>query len=61
MTDCNKLFSFKQLMRLFDKEDVSISDHMNEFQGQLEQLNNVGVNFDDNILGLWLLDTLPDS
>ena len=57
----NKLFLLKQLMQLRYEEDTPISDHVNEFQGLLDQLSNVGVKFDDEILGLWLLNTLPDS
>ena len=60
-TGNNKLFLLKQLMQLRYKEDIPISDHVNEFQGLLDQLSNVGVKFDDEILGLWLLNTLPDS
>ena len=48
-------------MQLRHKEGTPISDHANEFQGLLDQLPNVGVKFDDEILGLWLLNTLPDS
>ena len=48
-------------MQLRYKEGTPISDHANEFQGLLDQLSNVGVKFDYEILGLWLLNTLPDS
>ena len=43
------------------KEDTPTADHVNDFQGLLDQLSNVGVQFDDEILGLWLLNTLLDS
>ncbi|KAH0687852.1 hypothetical protein KY285_018422 [Solanum tuberosum] len=43
------------------KEGNPILDHINDFQGVLDQLSEMGVNFDDEIQGLWLLNTLPDS
>jgi len=48
-------------MNLRYKEDTSISDHLSEFQGCFDQLSSIGVKFEDEILGLWLLNTLPDS
>ena len=35
--------------------------HINDFQGILDQLSRTSVNFDDEIQGLLLLNTLPDS
>ena len=57
----NKLFLLKQAMNLRYKEDMSISDNLSEFQGCFDQLSSMGVKFEDEILGLWLLNTLPDS
>jgi len=57
----NKLFLLKQAMNLRYKEGTSISDHLSEFQGCFDQLSSMGVKFEDEILGLWLLNTLPDS
>jgi hypothetical protein len=48
-------------MNLRYKEGTSISDHLNDFQGLLDQLSGMGIKFDDEVLGLWLLNTLPDS
>ena len=48
-------------MQLIYKEGPPIFNHVNEFQGLLDQLSNVGVKFDDETLGLWLLNTLLDS
>jgi len=48
-------------MNLRYKEGKSISDHLSEFQGCFDQLSSMGVKFEDEILGLWLLNTLPDS
>ncbi|VFQ74335.1 unnamed protein product [Cuscuta campestris] len=47
-------------MNLRFKEGSFISDHLNEFQGCFDQLSDMGVKFEDEILGLWLLNTLPD-
>ncbi|KAK8558827.1 hypothetical protein V6N12_042120 [Hibiscus sabdariffa] len=43
------------------KEGTSTSDHVSEFQSVMNQLLGMSVKFDDEILGLWLLATLPDS
>ncbi|KAH0781704.1 hypothetical protein KY290_001302 [Solanum tuberosum] len=60
-TGNNKLFLLKKLMTFKYKEDSLILDHINDFQGVLDQLSGMGVNFDDEMQGLWLLNTLPDS
>ena len=60
-TGNNKLFLLKQVMHLTYNENSSISDHLNDFQGCFDQLSGMGVKFDDEILALWLLNTLPDS
>ncbi|KAK8600833.1 hypothetical protein V6N12_050681 [Hibiscus sabdariffa] len=43
------------------KEGMSTADHVSEFQSVMNQLLGMGVKFDDEILGLWLLATLPNS
>ena len=48
-------------MHLTYNENSSISDHLNDFQGCFDQLSGMGVKFDDEILALWLLNTLPNS
>ena len=60
-TGNNKLFLLKQLMNIRYKEGSLISDHINNFQGVLDQLSGMDVKFDEEIQGLWLLNTLPDS
>ena len=60
-TGNNKLFLLKQLMTFKYEEGSPILDHINDFQGILDQLSGMGVNFNDEIQGLWLLNTLPDS
>nr|KYP39014.1 Retrovirus-related Pol polyprotein from transposon TNT 1-94 [Cajanus cajan] len=48
-------------MNLRYRESSSISDHLNEFQGLLDQLSKMGIKFDDEVLRLQLLNTLPES
>ncbi|KAG8385877.1 hypothetical protein BUALT_Bualt03G0090800 [Buddleja alternifolia] len=60
-TGNNKLYLLKQMMNLRYKEGSSISDHLNDYQGILDQLSDVGVKFDDEFQALWLLNTFPDS
>nr|KYP45754.1 Retrovirus-related Pol polyprotein from transposon TNT 1-94 [Cajanus cajan] len=57
----NKLYLLNCRMNLRYWESSSISDHLNEFQGLLDQLSGMGIKFDDEVLGLWLLNTLPES
>ena len=60
-TGNNKLFLLKQIMNLRYKEGCPISNHENDFQGILNQLNGMGIKFEDEVQGLWLLNTLPDA
>ncbi|KAK8999646.1 hypothetical protein V6N11_070805 [Hibiscus sabdariffa] len=57
----NKLLLLKKMMTLKYKKGTSTTDHVSEFQSVMNQLLGMGVKFDDEILGLWLLATLPDS
>ncbi|KAH0696222.1 hypothetical protein KY285_013054 [Solanum tuberosum] len=57
----NKLFLLKQLMTFKYNEGSPILDYINDFQGVLDQLSGMGANFDDEIQGLWLLNTLSNS
>jgi hypothetical protein len=34
--------------------------HFNKFQGIINELTAMGINFDDEIHGLWLLESLPN-
>ncbi|RDX61441.1 hypothetical protein CR513_60332, partial [Mucuna pruriens] len=43
------------------KEGTSLSDHLNEFQGIIDQMSGMGIKFEDEILGLLLLNSLPES
>ncbi|GJV58461.1 putative RNA-directed DNA polymerase [Tanacetum coccineum] len=60
-TGNNKLFLIKQMMRLKYTDGSPITDHLNAFQGIINQLAGMGIKFEDEIQGLWLLGTLPDT
>ena len=52
----NKLYLLNSLMKLRYKEGISISNHLNDFQGLRDQLSQMGIKFGDEVLGLWLLN-----
>lgn len=56
-----KFYLLNRFLNLRYQEGTSISDHLNEFQGLLDQMSSMGIKFDDELLGLLLLLTLPDS
>lgn len=60
-TGNNKLFLMKQLLAVRYKDDTSMADHVNTYLGLVNQLAAMGVKFDDEVLGLWLLGSLPDT
>ncbi|CAA7059133.1 unnamed protein product [Microthlaspi erraticum] len=60
-TGNNKMYMIKKLIELRYQEGTPMTDHLNEFQGLLNKLCDMGIKFDDEIHGLWLLGTLPDS
>ncbi|RDX89868.1 hypothetical protein CR513_28338, partial [Mucuna pruriens] len=57
----NKLFLLNSIVSLKFKEDTSLSNHLNEFQGIIDQMSGMGIKFEDEILGLLLLNSLPES
>jgi hypothetical protein len=57
----NKMFLIKKLMRLRYKEGTPIADHLNEFQGIINQLSSMGITFEDEVKALLLLGSLPDT
>ena len=38
-----------------------MTDHLNTFQGIINQLARMNIKFEEEMQGLWLLGTLPDS
>ncbi|GKV28913.1 hypothetical protein SLEP1_g37899 [Rubroshorea leprosula] len=43
------------------KDGTPTADHVNDFLGIIKELANLGINFDDEVNGLILLNTLPES
>ncbi|RDY04251.1 hypothetical protein CR513_12054, partial [Mucuna pruriens] len=43
------------------KKGTSLSDHLNEFQGIIDQMLGMSIKFEDEILGLLLLNSLLES
>ena len=57
----NKVFLMKRLFNMKMSEGGSIADHLNEFNTVTSQLSSVGVNFDDEVIALLFLCSLPES
>ncbi|RDX91303.1 hypothetical protein CR513_26737, partial [Mucuna pruriens] len=57
----NKFFLLNFIVSLKFKEGTSLSDHLNDFQEILDQMSKMGIKFEDEILGLLLLNSLPES
>ena len=55
------MFLIKQMMYLRYQDGTPMTDHVHAFQGFVNQLSGMNVRFDDEVLGLWFLGTLPDS
>ena len=55
----NKMFLIKKLICLRYKEGTPIADHVNEFQGIINQLSSMGITFEDEVRALLLLGSLP--
>jgi cell division cycle protein 20 (cofactor of APC complex) len=60
-TGNNKMYLIKKMLSLKLQEGTSCADHLNTFQGIMNQLSAMGIKFDDEIQGLFLLGSLLDS
>lgn len=60
-TALNKATLVRRLVRLLYKEGKNMAEHMNEFQGIVNQLTNVSMTIEDEVQALLLLSSLPDS
>lgn len=60
-TGNNKLFYLTKLMQVKYVEGTTVADHLNEIQGIVDQLSGMGIKFDDEVLALMVLATLPES
>ena len=57
----NKVYLIHRLFNLQISENGSISDHINDFNMIVSQLNYVDINFEDEIKALILMSSLPKS
>ena len=57
----NKMFLIKQMLSLKYHDGSRMTDHLNNFQGIMNQLSAMGIKFDEEIQGLLLLGSIPDS
>ena len=55
------MFLIKQLMNLRYRESALVTDHVNAFQGIINQLSLLGISFEDEVRALLLLGSLPDT
>jgi len=60
-TGNNQMFLIKKMLGLKLQKGTLCADHLNTFQGIMNQLSSMGIKFDDEIQGLFLLGSLPDS
>ena len=60
-TGNNKLFLIKKMISLKYQDGTPIIDHLHTFQGIINQLAGMNIKFEEEVQGLWLLGTLPDS
>ena len=50
-----------KIVNLKNKDESSVSEHMSEFQGLVNQLSTMKLNLDDEIQALLLLSSLPNN
>ena len=56
-----KIFLMRKLMNLKPKEDQSIAEHLNDFEGMIAQLSVTGLSLNDETRACLLFGSLPDS
>ena len=57
----NRMFLIKQLMNLRYREGAPVADHVNAFQGIINQLSSMEISFEDEVRVLLLLGSLSDT
>jgi len=60
-TGMNKLSAFNRLITMKYKEGTPVIEHLNDVQDALNQLVTMGINFDDELQGLYILSSFPSS
>ncbi|KAL5129021.1 Retrovirus-related Pol polyprotein from transposon TNT 1-94 [Glycine soja] len=56
----NKVYLMRRLFNLKIGEGISVTDHINEFNTILAQLESIQIKFEDEVKALILLSSLPD-
>ena len=51
----------KKMISLKYQDGTPMTDHLNTFQGIINQLVRMNIKFEEEMQGLWLLGTLSDS
>ena len=49
------------MINLKYQDETPMTDHLNTFQGIINQLAEMNIKFEEEVQGLWLLGTLPNS
>ena len=57
----NKVYLMKKLFNLKKAKSTLVVQHLNEFNTITNQLSTVGIEFDDEVYALILLDSLPNN
>ena len=57
----NKVYLMRRLFNLQMCDNGFVSNHINEFNMIVSQLNSVDINFEDEIKALILMSSLPES
>lgn len=57
----NKLLCVRKLFQLKYQEGASMADHLNDLQGIVQELSFMSLKFDDELLAIVLLNSLPES
>jgi len=60
-TRSNKMFSIKQLLALKYTDRTSMTNHLNNFQGIMNQLSIMGIKFDERIIASLLLTRFVEN
>jgi len=57
----NKAFMIRRLVNLKYKDGKSVTEHLSNFQGLLNELSTMKLVLDDEVQALLMLSSLPDS
>ena len=60
MEQVEQLYARKKMISLKYLDGTPMIDHLNTFQGIINQLVGMNIKFEEEVQGLWLLGTLPN-